>query len=236
MNPIEQLIGNFQNLVSEVPEFLQPLIVMLAGAIPFVEGEIASMIGVIGGVNPIIAAIAGASGNFLCVLVVVLVSSRARSAVVSRRTARASAKKAQTVQAGQAGQLSQTTRLAHASGGSTSTADVPTTSIATVDVADHDADHATATATATADSATAEPEKPVSKGRQRFNKWVVRFGVPGASILGPLAIPTQITSAILVAGGTPKGWILLWQAVAIVFWTTVGTTSIWLALQVAVQA
>jgi hypothetical protein len=227
MNPIEQLISNFQNLVSEVPEFLQPLIVMLAGAIPFVEGEIASMIGVIGGVNPIIAAIAGASGNFLCVLVVVLVSSRARSAVVSRRTARASAKKAQ---AGRAVQLSQTTRLAHASGSSTSIADVPTTSIATVDVADH------ASATATADSTTAEPEKPVSKGRQRFNKWLVRFGVPGASILGPLAIPTQITAAILVAGGTPKGWILLWQAVAIVFWTTVGTTSIWLALQVAVQA
>jgi hypothetical protein len=217
MNPIEQLISNFQNLVSEVPELLQPLIVMLAGAIPFVEGEIASMIGVIGGVNPIVAAIAGASGNFLCVVVVVLVSSRARSAVVSRRTARASAKAAKTHSA-------LTTRLAQTvqTAGGTSTAGVPTTSIATIDVADLDAD-------------SPGPEKPVSKGRQRFNTWLVRFGVPGASILGPLAIPTQITSAILVAGGTPKGWILLWQAIAIVFWTTVGTTSIWLALRVALQ-
>jgi hypothetical protein len=211
MNPIEQLVSNFQNLVAQVPEFLQPLILLLAGAVPFVEGEVAAIIGVIGGVNPIIAAISGASGNFLCVLVVVLVSSRARSAVVSRRSARGSAKRAD------AG------NPAGVTGTGASAAGVPTTSIATIDADDLDAD----------DSA---PEKPVSKGRQRFNKWVVRFGVPGASILGPLAIPTQITSAILVAGGTPKGWILLWQAVAIVFWTTVGTTSVWLALRVATGA
>jgi hypothetical protein len=200
MNPIEQLVSNFQNLVAQVPEFLQPLIIVLAGAVPFVEGEVASIIGVIGGVNPIIAAIAGAAGNFLCVLVVVLMSSRARTAVVDRRTARASVKRARVRDV------------------ASSSADVPTTSIATIDDSETDDE---------------KPEKPLSKGRQRFNKWLVRFGVPGASILGPLAIPTQITSAILVAGGTPRAWVLLWQAVAIVFWTTVGTTSVWLALQVA---
>ncbi len=56
--------------------------------------------------------------------------------------------------------------------------------------------------------------------------------MPGASILGPLAIPTQFTSAILVASGTPRRWVLLWQAVAIVIWTTVATISVWLALNV----
>lgn len=61
-----------------------------------------------------------------------------------------------------------------------------------------------------------EPQKPQPRGRQRFATWVVRFGVPGASILGPLAIPTQFTSAMLVASGTPKGWVLLWQGIAIV--------------------
>lgn len=215
MNPIEQLVSNFQNLVAQVPEFLQPLILVLAGAVPFVEGELAAIIGVIGGVNPILAAIAGATGNFLCVLLVVLLSSRARTAVVDRRAARARASaSANRMRAGRAGAGS-------------SVAGVPTTSIATID-----AD--TAEAAEVAEDAV--PDKPLSKGRQRFNTWLVRFGVPGASILGPLAIPTQITSAILVAGGTPRAWVLLWQAVAIAFWTTVGTTSVWLALQVAIGA
>src|SRR5690606_29758514 len=74
------------------------------------------------------------------------------------------------------------------------------------------------------------PAKPESKGRLRFKRWLVRFGVPGASILGPLAIPTQFTSAFLGAGGTPRSWVLLWQAVAIALWTTVATVSAWAAL------
>ena len=89
------------------------------------------------------------------------------------------------------------------------------------------------------DASAAAPEvatsvKPESKGRQkgrqRLNKWFVRFGVPGASILGPIALPTHVTSAILVAGGSPRGWVLIWQAVAIAVWTTVATVSAWLAL------
>ena len=51
--------------------------------------------------------------------------------------------------------------------------------------------------------------------------------MPGASILGPLAIPTQFTSAMLVAAGTPRGWLLLWQGVAIVLWTTLATVVAW---------
>ncbi|MDN4481633.1 small multidrug efflux protein [Demequina muriae] len=76
---------------------------------------------------------------------------------------------------------------------------------------------------------------PESKGRQRFKRWVVRFGVPGASILGPLAIPTQFTAAILVGGGTPRRWVLLWQAVAIVIWTSLATVSVWAALTLLVE-
>ncbi|KQP53979.1 hypothetical protein [Agreia sp. Leaf283] len=220
MNPIEQLVSNFQDLVAQVPEFLQPLILVLAGAVPFVEGELAAIIGVIGGVNPIAAAIAGATGNFLCVLLVVLLSSRARSAVVDRRAARASASASASAKRMRAGSV----------GVGSSTAGVPTTRIATIDASELDAAEA---AEAAEDAA---PKKPLSKGRQRFYTWLVRFGVPGASILGPLAIPTQITSAILVAGGTPRAWVLLWQAVAIAFWTTVGTTSVWLALRVATGA
>ena len=185
MNPIEELIENFQNLVAQVPEFIQPVIVMLAGAIPFIEGEGAAIIGVVGGINPIIAAIAAAVGNFLSVVLVVLFSSSARTAITNRRTGRVTA--------------------AVGTAGTVATLEAP-------------------------------PAKPESKGRLRFRNWLVRFGVPGASILGPLAIPTQITSAMLVAGGTSRAWVLLWQAVAITLWTTVGTVSIWLAIQVAVLA
>ncbi|TDD35920.1 small multidrug efflux protein [Nonomuraea terrae] len=164
MNPIETLVRNFQDLVAQVPEVAQPLIVMLAGAIPFLEGEGASPIGVLGGIHPIVAGIAAASGNFLSVLAVVLFSTRVRTTAVARRARRT---------------------------------ETPT-----------------------------EP-KPESRGRQRFRRYLLRFGVPGASILGPLAIPTQFTSAMLVASGTPRGWVLLWQAVAIVVWTTVTTTLSW---------
>lgn len=177
MNPFEQLVRGFQDLVDHVPALVQPLIVMLAGAVPFIEGEVAAMIGVVGGMPPILAAVAAATGNFACVVLVVLLSSRARTAVMDRRASRVA------VGAG--------------------TGQVETEAVL---------------------------GKPESKGRIKFKSWLVRFGVPGASILGPLAIPTQFTSAILVASGTPRGWVLLWQAVAIALWTTVGTASVWAAL------
>ena len=85
------IVARFQDLVAQVPEFLQPLIVALAGAVPFVEGEGATTIGILGGLNPVVAVAAAAIGNFLCVLVLVLLSSGARSAIVNRRRAHANA-------------------------------------------------------------------------------------------------------------------------------------------------
>ncbi|HEV7950457.1 MAG TPA: small multidrug efflux protein [Glaciihabitans sp.] len=164
-SPLTDVISTFQTTVAQVPELLRPVIVAAAGAVPFVEGELASIIGVIGGLHPVVAAVAAATGNFLCVLVVVLLTSRARGAIINR-----------------AGRPVE--------------------------------------------------EKPLSKGRQRLQRWFARFGVPGASVLGPLAIPTQFTAATLVAAGAPKGTILLWQAIAIVLWTTVTTLSILGALAV----
>jgi uncharacterized membrane protein len=79
------IVARFQDLVAQVPEILQPFIIALAGAVPFVEGEGAATIGIIGGLNPVVAVAAAAIGNFLCVLVVVLLTSGARSAIVNRR-------------------------------------------------------------------------------------------------------------------------------------------------------
>lgn len=88
MNFITDLITNFQELVAKVPELVQPLIVALAGAVPFIEGEGAATIGIIGGMNPVVAAIAAIIGNFVCVALLVLLSSGARNAVKNRSAAR----------------------------------------------------------------------------------------------------------------------------------------------------
>lgn len=187
MNPVQELVVNFQELAGQVPEIIRPFVVLFAGAVPFIEGEGASLIGMVGGLNPIVAGVAAAAGNFLCVLIVVLVTSRTRTAVVKRSRDRAALR---------------SPALVPGSTGSSGTA-----------VFEDPA-----------------PARHETKGQQRFKTWLIRFGVPGASILGPLAIPTQFTSAILIAGGTSRGWVLLWQAVAIIIWTTVATVSIWAAL------
>jgi hypothetical protein len=191
MNFFHELISTFQDLVAQVPDFVQPLVVMLAGAIPAVEGDVAAVIGIVSGLNPIVAAIAGATGNFVTVLFTVLLTSRVRTAVVNRMA------------------------LVGATAGAAESSAFGSDQSAATDEA----------------TASVKPEsKGRQKGRQRLNKWFVRFGVPGASLLGPLALPTQVTSAILVAGGSPRAWVLLWQAAAIALWTTVASVSAWLAL------
>ena len=160
---VSDLIIGFQELVGVVPVVVQPLIIAAAAAVPFIEGELSSIIGVIGGVNPVVAAAAGMAGNFLCVFGVVMATARVRSAVVARVGGR--------------------------------------------------------------DDEPGEPPKPPSKGQQRFARLLERFGVPGASLLGPLALPTQFTSATLVASGVSVPRVLVWQAAAIVLWTTVATLS-----------
>lgn len=84
------LIGIFRDLFAQVPELLQPLVIAAAGAIPFVEGEGAAAIGIIGGLHPVIAIITGIVGNFACVAILVWTSASARDAVVSRHRERRS--------------------------------------------------------------------------------------------------------------------------------------------------
>lgn len=155
------------DFVAGLPELAQPLIVAALGAIPNVEGEGSAAIGIVVGINPVVAALAGAVGNILSVIAVVLLSSRVRESVVTRRAS-------------------------SAGGGG-------------VAVLEHEPVEGTETRRA--------------KGRKRLSAWLVRYGVPGASILAPLALPTQFTAAFLVASGVRKGWVLLWQVVAIVLWT-----------------
>lgn len=194
------LITFFQGLASHVPELLQPFIIALAGAVPFVEGEVSAVIGVWAGLNPIVAGVAGAIGNFICVTVIVLLGARAREAVVARRSR---ARESVPVGVGAAG-----------AGADAAVADEGATVADERGPADGEARFL--------DEPPAQ-KKPESKGRIKFKRFLTRFGVPGASLLGPLAIPTQITSTILVSSGVKTSWILLWQGIAIVAWTTLTT-------------
>lgn len=166
------LIEILQDLIGKVPELLQPVIVAAAGAIPFIEGEGGVAIGIIGGINPVVAAIAAMAGNFLCVAALVLLSSGARNAVVTRHRAKASA------------------RAGAAAGGETVLMTAPT------------------------DSSRSATRKA------KFQRAYERYGVPGVSLLGPLLLPTHFTATMLAASGVGKTRILIWQAVAIIAWTT----------------
>lgn len=198
-NPYEWL----QSAIDQVPAFLQPLIVALAGMVPYIEGEGAAGLGILAGINPIVAAIAGAAGNILCVVAVVLLGSRVREGVVSRRTA----SKARTAE----------TPSTHAEGRAVVAVPVGESGVGT--------GHATPANSSIASMRTDEPEidgKPTrrAKGREKLRRWLVRFGVPGASILAPLALPTMLTAAFFVGSGVPRRWVILWQVVAIVLWTS----------------
>lgn len=205
----------FQELVGQVPEAVQPLVVALAAAVPFVEGELGAVLGIIGGLHPVVAALAAFTGNLLCVVLVVLLGSRIREALVRRRAARG----LQTAGASRSGStVSGTVPVA---------SEVATTVPANAGGSTRFAGSARAgastpvpVAAASVDTTEAVPE---NKGKAKLRRWLVKFGVPGASLLAPLALPTMFTAATFVASGVPKGWVILWQAVAIAAWTTLTT-------------
>jgi hypothetical protein len=211
--PLSDLVTGFQGLVAQVPELVQPLILAAAGAIPFIEGEGGAMIGVIGGVHPLAAAVSAVVGNFLAVVLVVLLSARVRAAAVTGKARRAEASAAPVPATG---------------------VSAPGNSAAGPDAADGSGPGLAGTLTATPETTTLEtttPEtalpaaKPESKGRQKLRRWLDRFGVPGASLLAPLALPTHFTAATLIAAGVSTGRVIFWQAVAIVFWAALVTAA-----------
>ncbi|GAB2479840.1 hypothetical protein GCM10027063_22210 [Promicromonospora xylanilytica] len=169
------LVEILQNLLGQVPELVQPLVVALAGAIPFVEGEGGAAIGILGGMPPVVAAIAAMAGNFLVVAALVLLSSGARNAVVTRHREKVLARDGAPVPAG-------------------STLEVPP-------------------------GGKADGARSAAR-RAKFQRAYERYGVPGVSLLGPLLLPTHFTATMLAASGVGKARILIWQAVAIVAWTT----------------
>jgi len=216
--PLHELMG-------QVPELAQPLILVLAGAIPFFEGEGAAALGVLSGVNPVVAALAAIAGNVLCVAAVVWLGSWVRSGVVERRRRRGVGGAAAGGSGAVAGEPGAGEVVAGRAGAASGGADAAAGAGAGAGAGDGAGVSAAGMPAATrVVSRDGVPEsKPGKKGQQRLKRWLVKFGVPGASLLAPLALPTMFTAATLVGTGVSKGWVMLWQVLAIVLWTTVVT-------------
>lgn len=54
--------------------------------------------------------------------------------------------------------------------------------------------------------------------RGRIAEIVRRIGVPGASLLGPLVLPTQFTSATMVGFGANRTVVMVWTSIAAALW------------------
>lgn len=63
-----------------------------------------------------------------------------------------------------------------------------------------------------------EGVEPASGKRGRIAENMRRFGVPGVSLLGPIILPSQFTSAAMVGIGANRTVVFAWTTVAVVVW------------------
>lgn len=77
------MIDALQDFTAFLPPLLQWVGVMLAAAIPFVESYFGSVIGVLAGINPVVAIVAAIIGNVISMLAFVLSAHGVRSKVTA---------------------------------------------------------------------------------------------------------------------------------------------------------
>lgn len=58
-----------------------------------------------------------------------------------------------------------------------------------------------------------------SKKRKRAYHIFVKYGLPGLAVIGPLFIGTEIAAAFAMAFKAPRGAVMFWMTLALVFWT-----------------
>lgn len=61
-------------------------------------------------------------------------------------------------------------------------------------------------------------EEPTSKRQKKVMRAVQKYGVPGASLLGPMLIGTHLNSFFMAAAGVDKKYLMFWQTIAIIVW------------------
>ncbi|WP_250445306.1 hypothetical protein [Actinotalea sp. C106] len=123
---------------------------LLVSAIPFIESYLGSFMGILVGMESIVAVAVASVGNAISTFLLIAGAGRARSAVVNGR------------------------------------------------------------------QGTGAPVQ--SKRRQKVAKYMERFGVPGVSLLGPLALPSQFTGPTMVAIGASARSVYAWMGISIVAW------------------
>ena len=89
------MIENLQHVVETIPAILRILALAGLGSIPFVESYFGSAVGVLAGVNPVLAVAAASLGNMICMIVLVLGAGRVRGAVTARREPRTPSRRRQ---------------------------------------------------------------------------------------------------------------------------------------------
>lgn len=65
------------------------------------------------------------------------------------------------------------------------------------------------------DAATESPR------RERLRRTFDKYGVAGVSLVGPIILPSQFTSAAMVSFGANRNAVILWQVISIALWGTV---------------
>lgn len=56
------------------------------------------------------------------------------------------------------------------------------------------------------------------KRREKAKRLFDKFGVPGVSLLGPIALPSQFTAPLMVSFGANRHAVTLWMFVSVVVW------------------
>lgn len=87
------MIAALQDFVESFPLLLQWIGVMLVGAIPFVESELSSVIGIVAGIAPPIAISAAVVGNVIAVWLLVTITHAIRRRAVRSPSAPASGRR-----------------------------------------------------------------------------------------------------------------------------------------------
>ena len=64
----------------------------------------------------------------------------------------------------------------------------------------------------------AAPNSKKARRNAKIAKYFDRFGVPGVSLLGPLALPSQFTAPAMVGLGASKRSVYVWMFISIVAW------------------
>lgn len=136
---------SLSNFVQSIDPILQWLAVMLIAAIPFVESYFAGPLGIVAGVNPVVAIAAAIVGNIVSMVLFVFFGDKVR-------------------------------KVRH------------------------------------------KEDQPLTPKRQKLKDRLDKYGVVPVSLLGQTILPSQVTSAAMVAFGAKRNKVIFWQIISIILW------------------